>query len=111
MALPHSVSAGLDYPGVGPEHSFLKDSGRVAYTAITDAEAVEATFELARLEGILPALESAHAIAEAMKVAPTMSKEEIIVINLSGRGGKDLDTLRKFDPERFDTVTHPGGAP
>ena len=107
----HSISAGLDYPGVGPEHSFLKDSGRVAYTAITDAEAVEATFELARLEGILPALESAHAIAEAMKIAPTMSKEEIIVINLSGRGDKDLDTLRKFDPERFDTVTHPGGAP
>jgi len=97
----HSISAGLDYPGVGPEHSHLADTGRVKYVAITDDEAVDAAFELARMEGIIPALESAHAIADCMKVAPTLGKEKIIVVNLSGRGDKDLGTLRKASPDRF----------
>ena len=97
----HSISAGLDYPGVGPEHSHLADTGRVKYVPITDDEAVEAAFELAQLEGIIPALESAHAIADCMKVAPTMGKEEIILVNLSGRGDKDLGSLRKASPGRF----------
>ncbi len=97
----HSISAGLDYPGVGPEHSHLADTGRVKYVPITDDEAVDAAFELAQLEGIIPALESAHAIADCMKVAPTMGKEEIILVNLSGRGDKDLGSLRKASPGRF----------
>ena len=97
----HSISAGLDYPGVGPEHSHLHDTGRATYVSITDAEAVDAAFELSRLEGIIPALESAHAIAEVIKVAPTMKKDQIIVVNLSGRGDKDLNTLREVAPERF----------
>jgi tryptophan synthase beta chain len=89
----HSVSAGLDYPGVGPEHSWLKESGRVNYVAITDKEALDA-FQLAcRLEGIIPALESAHAIAQAMKVAPHLLPEKLIVIGLSGRGDKDVFTV------------------
>ena len=89
----HSVSAGLDYPGVGPEHAFLKDSGRVEYTLATDGEALEALKLLCNLEGIIPALESAHAIAEAIKVAPRMNQNEIIVVNLSGRGDKDLEIV------------------
>ena len=97
----HSISAGLDYPGVGPEHSYLADTGRVIYAPITDREAVDAAFELSQLEGIIPALESAHAIAECIKVAPKMGKQEIIVVNLSGRGDKDLDSLRKASPDRF----------
>jgi tryptophan synthase beta chain len=97
----HSISAGLDYPGVGPEHSWLHDSGRVTYVSVTDDEAVHAAFELSRLEGILPALESAHAIADALRVAPTMAPEQTIVVNLSGRGDKDLNTLMKAAPERF----------
>jgi tryptophan synthase beta chain len=97
----HSISAGLDYPGVGPEHSFLADSGRVSYAPISDEEAVDAAFELAQLEGIIPALESAHAIADVIKIAPGMKKEEIIVVNLSGRGDKDLNSLRKASPGRF----------
>ena len=89
----HSISAGLDYPGVGPEHSWLKESGRVTYVSATDAEALDA-FQLAcRLEGIIPALESAHAIAHAMRVAPKMSKDKIIVVGLSGRGDKDVFTV------------------
>jgi tryptophan synthase beta chain len=92
----HSVSAGLDYPGVGPEHAYWKDSGRVEYTSITDAEALEAFQVLARCEGILPALETAHAIAEAAKIAPTLSKEQIIVINLSGRGDKDCQEVARL---------------
>ncbi|WP_301170786.1 tryptophan synthase subunit beta [Brevibacillus nitrificans] len=90
----HSISAGLDYPGVGPEHAYLKDSGRVTYTSVTDAEALEAVQLLCRTEGIIPALESAHAIAEAIKRAPQMSKEEILVICLSGRGDKDVLTIQ-----------------
>ncbi|KYH33036.1 tryptophan synthase subunit beta [Neomoorella mulderi] len=89
----YSLSAGLDYPGVGPEHSYLKDSGRATYVAITDAEALEAFQLLSRTEGIIPALESAHAVALAMKVAPGLSQEEIIVVNLSGRGDKDVQQV------------------
>jgi tryptophan synthase beta chain len=89
----HSISAGLDYPGVGPEHSWLKDTGRVEYVPITDAEAVKAFQETTRLEGIIPALESSHAIAHAMKIAPTLPKDHLMVINLSGRGDKDVNTI------------------
>lgn len=92
----HSVSAGLDYPGVGPEHSWLKDSGRVDYVPILDTEALDA-FQLAtRVEGIIPALESAHAIAQAVKMAPTMGKDQIMIVNLSGRGDKDVHTVGKL---------------
>ena len=89
----HSVSAGLDYPGVGPEHAWLKDSGRAQYVAITDNEALDAFHDLTRIEGILPALESSHALAYAKKLAPTMAKQQIIVVNLSGRGDKDMHTV------------------
>ena len=92
----HSVSAGLDYPGVGPEHSWWKDSGRVEYVTITDAEALEAFQLLARLEGILPALESAHAIAQLAKLAPTLPKDKMIVVNLSGRGDKDCQEVARL---------------
>jgi tryptophan synthase beta chain len=95
VAETHSISAGLDYPAVGPEHAYLHDIGRVEYTAADDTMALEAFQLLARTEGILPALESSHAIAEARRRAPSMSKEEIILINLSGRGDKDLDTVLK----------------
>jgi tryptophan synthase beta chain len=91
----HSISAGLDYPGVGPEHSFLKDSGRATYVSITDKEALEGFQLLCRLEGIIPALESSHAIAHAVKMAGAFKKEQIVVINLSGRGDKDLDIVNK----------------
>ena len=90
IQLTHSVSAGLDYAAVGPEHSFLKDAGRADYTYATDDEALAAFHKLASVEGIIPALESSHAIAEAIKVAPTMTPEQIIVVNLSGRGDKDV---------------------
>lgn len=89
----HSVSAGLDYPGVGPEHSFLKDSGSVDYTLATDQEAIEAFKIVCKTEGILPALESAHALAHTYKVAPEMSSDSIIMVNVSGRGDKDLDIM------------------
>ncbi|MBZ4654986.1 MAG: tryptophan synthase, beta chain [Peptococcaceae bacterium] len=92
----HSVSAGLDYPGVGPEHSYYKDSGRAQYEAITDEEALEAFQMLSRLEGIIPALESAHALAYVRKLAPTLSPEQVIVVNLSGRGDKDVETVSKL---------------
>ncbi|MBN2581683.1 MAG: tryptophan synthase subunit beta [Planctomycetes bacterium] len=85
----HSVSAGLDYPGVGPEHSYWKDSGRVRYTIATDEESLSMFYELSRLEGIIPALESSHALVEAKKLAPTLGKDKVIVVNLSGRGDKD----------------------
>jgi len=87
----HSVSAGLDYPGVGPEHSYLKDANRVNYVAINDAQALEAFRQLCRLEGIIPALESSHAIAQAMLIAADRSSDEIVMVNLSGRGDKDLE--------------------
>jgi tryptophan synthase beta chain len=91
----HSISAGLDYPGVGPEHSWLKDTGRVTYVPATDKEALDAFQLLTKIEGIIPALESAHAIAEVIKRAPTMDKDQIIVVNLSGRGDKDVFTVAK----------------
>jgi tryptophan synthase beta chain len=89
----HSISAGLDYPGVGPEHAWLKDTGRATYTAVTDDEALEAFHRLTRTEGIIPALESSHAIAQAMKLAPGMDRDQILLINLSGRGDKDMHTV------------------
>jgi len=92
VELAHSISAGLDYPGVGPEHSALKDLGRVKYVSITDTQALEAAGLLARLEGIIPALESAHAFAHLEKLMPTTSKKDIVVVNLSGRGDKDMMT-------------------
>jgi tryptophan synthase beta chain len=92
----HSVSAGLDYPGVGPEHSFLKTMGRAEYVSATDAEAVEAFLTLSKLEGILPALESAHAVAFAMKLARKMKPEESVVVTLSGRGDKDVNTVADY---------------
>jgi tryptophan synthase beta chain len=91
----HSISAGLDYPGVGPEHSYLKDSGRATYASITDKEALDGFQLLCRSEGIIPALESSHAIAHAVKLARTLHKDQIIVINLSGRGDKDLDIVNQ----------------
>jgi tryptophan synthase beta chain len=91
----HSISAGLDYPGVGPEHAWLKDSGRAEYVTIDDAEALAAFHKLCRLEGIIPALESSHAVAHAMKIAPTMPKDTILLVNLSGRGDKDMHTVAK----------------
>ncbi|WP_397474366.1 tryptophan synthase subunit beta [Pusillimonas sp.] len=89
----HSVSAGLDYPGVGPEHAWLKDSGRAQYVGITDDEALQAFHDCCRTEGIMPALESSHAIAHAVRLAPTLSKDKIILVNLSGRGDKDMHTV------------------
>jgi tryptophan synthase beta chain len=93
----HSISAGLDYPGVGPEHAWLKDQGRVNYVAVTDDEALEAFHFLTRVEGIIPALESSHATAYAKKLAPEMSKDETIIINLSGRGDKDINTVARIE--------------
>ena len=89
----HSISAGLDYPGVGPEHAWLKDINRARYVAITDTEAMQGFHTLTRMEGIIPALESSHAVAYAMKLAPTLSKDQQILINLSGRGDKDINTI------------------
>jgi len=89
----HSVSAGLDYPGVGPEHSWLKDCGRARYVAVTDEQALSAFHELTRTEGIMPALESSHALAYAKQLAPTLDKDKILLINLSGRGDKDIHTV------------------
>ncbi|MDH2918760.1 MAG: tryptophan synthase subunit beta [Sideroxydans sp.] len=91
----HSISAGLDYPGVGPEHCLLKDIGRAEYVAINDDEAIAAFDALCRFEGIIPALESSHALAHAMKIAPTMSKDKVLLVNLSGRGDKDMQTVAK----------------
>ena len=89
----HSISAGLDYPGVGPEHSYLKDIGRAEYVSITDEESLQAFHRLSRTEGIIPALESAHAVAYALKLAPTMTSEQILIVNLSGRGDKDVEQI------------------
>lgn len=92
----HSISAGLDYPGVGPEHAYYKESGRVRYGAITDQEAVNAFMMLVRTEGIIPALESSHAVAEAIKIAPHMKKSETITVTLSGRGDKDIEEVQRY---------------
>ena len=93
----HSISAGLDYPGVGPEHSWLKDAGRASYVAIDDDEAMHAFHQCTRVEGIIPALESAHALAYAMKIAPAMSESDIVLVNLSGRGDKDIQTVAALE--------------
>ena len=93
----HSISAGLDYPGVGPEHAWLKDIGRAKYVAINDEEALQAFHDLTKIEGIIPALESSHALAYATKLAPTMDKEQIIIVNLSGRGDKDIHTVADIE--------------
>ena len=93
----HSISAGLDYPGVGPEHSWLKDIGRASYVAVTDQEALEAFHELTLTEGIMPALESSHALAYAAKLATGMSPDQIILVNLSGRGDKDIHTVADLE--------------
>ncbi len=97
----HSISAGLDYPGVGPEHAWLKDSGRAEYVGITDAEALAAFHSLCRLEGIIPALESSHALAYAAKLAPTLPKDRILLVNLSGRGDKDMHTVAEKSGIKF----------
>lgn len=99
IAPVYSISAGLDYPGIGPEHAALFDAGRARYVAITDEEAVEAFEYLSRTEGIIPAIESAHAIAYAMKLAPTMKKDKIIVVNVSGRGDKDCVSVARYRGE------------
>jgi len=99
IAPVYSISAGLDYPGIGPEHAYLHDIGRAQYVAVTDDEAVEAFEYLSRIEGIIPAIESAHAVARAIKLAPTMKKDQIIVINISGRGDKDCAAIARYRGE------------
>ena len=96
IELTHSVSAGLDYAAVGPEHAFLQNEGRVDYTYATDDEALAAFREMSETEGIIPALETSHALAHVRKIAPEMSKDEIIVVNLSGRGDKDVEQAAKY---------------
>ena len=91
----HSISAGLDYPGVGPEHAWLKDAALADYVGITDDEALQAFHNLCRLEGIIPALESSHALAYAAKLAPTLPKDKILLVNLSGRGDKDMNIIMR----------------
>jgi tryptophan synthase beta chain len=99
IAPVYSISAGLDYPGVGPEHAYLHDIGRAEYVAITDDEAVDAFEYLSRMEGIIPAIESAHAVAYALKLAPSMDKDQILVINISGRGDKDCAAMARYRGE------------
>jgi tryptophan synthase beta chain len=93
----HSVSAGLDYPGVGPEHACLKDSGRAQYVGIDDTEAMQGFHDLTRLEGIMPALETAHAVAYGMKLAAEMDPDQIVLVNVSGRGDKDINTVAELE--------------
>ena len=104
IALTHSISAGLDYASIGPEHAYLRDLGRTEYTSATDDEALEAFHLLSRQEGIMPALESAHAVAEAIKLAPTMSSDAILVVNLSGRGDKDVHTVAEAMGEDIGAI-------
>jgi tryptophan synthase beta chain len=96
IAPVYSISAGLDYPGIGPEHAYLHDIGRAEYVPATDDEAVAAFHYLSKIEGIIPAIESSHAVAHAMKLAPTMDKDQIIVINISGRGDKDVAAIARY---------------
>ena len=96
VQLAHSISAGLDYPGVGPEHAYLKDSRRAEYVSITDVEAMDALMELCKLEGIIPAIESAHAMAYAFKLAKEMTPEQSMIVCLSGRGDKDVNTIADY---------------
>ena len=109
IAATHSISAGLDYPAIGPEHAFLRDSGRVEYTSVTDDEALAAFKTVAKREGIIPALESAHAVAHALKIAGDMQEDEFLIVNLSGRGDKDIDTVREQltteDTEKAEETT------
>lgn len=102
IAPVYSISAGLDYPGIGPEHVYLYDTGRAEYVAVTDEEAVEAFEYLSRMEGIIPAIESAHAVAHAIKLAPLMDKNQTIVVNLSGRGDKDCAAIARYRGENID---------
>jgi tryptophan synthase beta chain len=97
----HSISAGLDYPGVGPEHAWLKDSGRAEYVGATDAEALQAFHDCCRIEGIIPALESSHALAHAARLAPTLPKDRLLLVNLSGRGDKDLHIVAEASGLEF----------
>jgi len=110
----HSISAGLDYPGVGPEHAFLADAGRATYEPVTDAEAMDAFRLLCRTEGIIPAIESAHAIAGALRLGKTLGPDATILVNLSGRGDKDVDTAARWfgvvDPESLPTEEPPAGS-
>ena len=99
IAPVYSISAGLDYPGIGPEHANLADTGRASYVPVTDEEAVNAFEYLSRTEGIIPAIESAHAVAHCIKIAPTMDKDKIIVVNLSGRGDKDVAAIARYRGE------------
>jgi tryptophan synthase beta chain len=107
----HSVSAGLDYPGVGPEHAYLKDSGRAEYVSITDDEALAAFNDCCRIEGIIPALESAHALAHAAKLAPTLPRDRILLVNLSGRGDKDMNTVAERSGLDFHCLPGSGAPP
>lgn len=104
IAPVYSISAGLDYPGIGPEHAFLNDTGRAEYVPITDEEAVSAFEYLSKTEGIIPAIESAHAVAYAQKLAPTLPKDKIIVITISGRGDKDCASVAKYRGENLPPV-------
>ena len=99
IAPVYSISAGLDYPGIGPEHAYLHDIGRAEYVAITDEEAVQAFEYLSRTEGIIPAIESAHAVAHAIKIAPSMDPDQIIVVTISGRGDKDVAAIARYRGE------------
>jgi tryptophan synthase beta chain len=96
ISTTHSISAGLDYSGIGPEHAYLHDAGRISYTRASDSEALEAFETLARLEGIIPALETAHAIAEVLKTAPKIDRDEVVIVNISGRGDKDVNTVAEL---------------
>ena len=102
IAPVYSISAGLDYPGIGPEHAWLHDTGRAEYVPVTDEEAVNAFEYLSRTEGIIPAIESAHAVAHAMKIAPKMDKTKIIVITISGRGDKDCAAIARYRGENIN---------
>jgi tryptophan synthase beta chain len=97
----HSISAGLDYPGVGPEHAYLKDIGRAEYVGVTDEEALAAFHRLCRTEGIIPALESSHAVAQAIRMAPGMKTDQVLLVNLSGRGDKDIGTVADLSGSTF----------
>ena len=101
IAPVYSISAGLDYPGIGPEHAFLAKEKRAKYVPVTDEEAVEAFEYLSRVEGIIPAIESSHAVADAIKLAKTMDKDKIIVVNLSGRGDKDVAAIARYRGEKL----------
>ena len=96
VQIAHSISAGLDYPGIGPEHAYLRDTKKVEYVSVTDEECINALLELCKLEGIIPAIESAHAMAYVFKMAKDMSKDQIIVMCLSGRGDKDVHTVASY---------------